>query len=173
MEAFLQVRPRVLDGRSVLGDAPQHPGGRVVVLAEGEQLAQVPLGGRARHQVRVAAGEGQQASVAGLAVLVGAGAVADEEVRAGEQLPDLFRAGEVGEIARAARHGVVQQQRLAVVTAHHWVGARQHPDVVRGPAERLAQAQQNRRRQRRNREQVPEHHRPGQRQQHPLGVQGP
>ena len=82
--------------------------------AGGEDRAQVPLRGRAGHAAEVAdRGERDEAPMAREPLLVLTGAVADPFPRPVQQIPHPLRVGELGEVAGAAGHDVVQQQRLA------------------------------------------------------------
>ena len=91
------------------------PGGGVDVrAARGQDRPQVPFGGLPGDQVHREhpPGERQQAAVARQARLVGARAVPHHLVGAVQQVPQPGRVGEFGEVPGAARHHVVDEQRL-------------------------------------------------------------
>ena len=74
----------------------------------------MPLRGGPGHAAEAADRyERDKAPVAGEPLLVLARAIADPFPRPVQQVPHPLRVGELGEVAGAAGHDVVQQQRLA------------------------------------------------------------
>jgi len=176
-EALLQVGFGVRRGGFYLGDRPAHGRrGAGVGVSGGKEVTQVPLGGRPGHLVDLTGrGERQQAAVAGQPSLVAALAGRHPAPGPVQQVPHAFRAGQLGQVAGAAGHDVVQQQRLdrrAGVIAGHRDGDRGYGDVVGQAPDLFLQAQRDGRGEAGQREPVAERHRQRQPQHGALGGQG-
>ena len=126
-------------------DVPAHGGAvrRLGVRSDAEDGPEVALRGQARQVLDAQAPrERQEAAVAGQPALVTAWALGDHAQRGGEEVPHLLRRRQIGEVAGATRHHVMEQERLAYLSGlptDHGSRHRRYFEMVRLPADPFPQ----------------------------------